>query len=170
MITQEMREILEFLSPRNDYLIFAGYLLTKVEPSADVDIFVPSKETVMSITEELSTKGWTKFKERGIDGTFYSNSLEKNNTTFDIIFSSPALEVLMPRKVKTEFEGKEYFTLSKEGIFLTKMNILTNPKRTENKTKRDREVINILREQVDLDKVRELVISLKDSFWRSGYF
>lgn len=167
-ITPEMQEILNLLEKRNDYVIFAGfagYLHTGVETSADIDVFVATKE-VDNISKQLQ---WKETKR-----TTSQNSkiitLEKNKTTFDVVGINKGTEPYFETRVEHNFNGKKLWIMSKEALLLSKMNQITAENRTEAKTARDRKVIAILRNKIDLKKIRELAPKLSDEFWQKGWF
>lgn len=166
-----MQEILEYLHTKKNYALFAGFaafLHTGVEPSPDIDVFVSSIDDVKNITGDFTQKGWTHMQRT--TNTYFMDTVEKNNTTFDIIFSKSAKEVFLPRRVKIYFEDKCLYSISVEALFLTKMNQVASQKRSDCKTKRDREVIHILRKKINVQSLREILEDLKDSFWTEGYF
>lgn len=166
-----MQEVLEYLCTRENYAIFAGFaafLHTGVAPSPDIDVFVPSIDDVEDMTDHFVNRGWT-LKNRTAH-THFMGTVEKNNTTFDVIFTKPAKEVFLPRKVKVRFEGKHLYSISVEALLLTKMNQIAWRERSNDKTKRDREVIHILRKKIDVANLREMLEDLDDSFWTEGYF
>ena len=170
-ITPEMEEILQYLHTKDNYALFAGfaaYLHTGVEPSPDIDVFVSSHTDVKKITEDFIKKGWNQFDFKTND--FFMSTVKKNETTFDIIFSEPAQKVLLPCRIVVSFQDNPLYTISAEALLLTKMNQLTSLKRSDEKTKRDREVIHVLREKIDVQKLRKLLQTLEDSFWTKGHF
>jgi len=172
MITNEMKEAILYLSDKENYMVFAGfatYLQTGIESSADIDIYLKSKEDFDGMVEELVSQGWKKVKE-GTDNTHYWHAcLEKNGSTLDLVYSKSTAEVCFPLKQKFERDGIELYALSTELLFLEKLNQLSSIKRTEKKTERDREAVSILRKMLDLDKLRAILPQLKDIYWREGY-
>ncbi len=167
-----MQEILDYLQTKEDYALFAGFaafLHTGVEPSPDIDVFFSSAAAVKASTDDFTTKGWNRIRT-GYTDDYFMNTVEKNGTTFDIIYSAPAKEVLLPHKVRVRFKGTYLYTISVEALLLTKMNQLTSLERSDYKTKRDREVIHILRQKIDVQELRELLKDVKDSFWVKGHF
>ncbi|MGC1120748.1 MAG: hypothetical protein WBA22_06605 [Candidatus Methanofastidiosia archaeon] len=88
----------------------------------------------------------------------------------DICFSSPARNVFFPERATIYYRGTPLLVITQEALLLTKMNQLTSPQRTDAKTTRDRQVIQILRKKIDISKLRELVNNLEDSFWTQGWY
>jgi hypothetical protein len=169
-ITPEMEEVLQYLQKKDNYALFAGFcafLLTDVEPSPDIDIFVVSEKDVNQITDDFLKKGWRKI--RYITNDIFLSTLEKNNTTFDIIFSKTA-KIYLRDRIQVPFKNIHVFVISPEALFLTKMNQVASPERSDEKTKRDREVIHILRKTIDVKALKKLLQNVDDSFWTKGYF
>lgn len=170
-ITAEMEEILSYLSGKGDYALFAGFaafLYTGVEPSSDIDIFVDQPESVRKIIGDFIQKGWEKthyFSEQFTMGT-----VKSHDTTLDICFSPPARTVFFPQRVTVYYKGTPLLVITPEALLLTKMNQLTSPQRTDAKTVRDRQVIEILRKKIDASRLRELVNNLEDTFWTQGWY
>ena len=165
ILTPELKEIIQYLHTKDHYAVFAGFcafLLTGVEPSFDIDVFVLSADTVKQITEDFIKKGWRI--QYTADGM---GTVKKNDTTFDIIYSKPA-KIFLCNRIQVSFKGYRLFVITPEALFLTKMNQLTSLKRTEEKTKRDRDVIHILRQKIDVEKLRTLLQTVDDSFWTKG--
>ncbi|MEM4271869.1 MAG: DUF6036 family nucleotidyltransferase [Candidatus Pacearchaeota archaeon] len=172
-LAKEMKEILDFINNRKDCVIFAGfaaYLQTGVRASKDIDVFVPSMDAVKKIAKYFSDKGWKQTGLKTDKKLFMASTLKKRNVTFDVIFSKSAKEILMPLRIKIQFNKYTLYSISPESLFLTKMSQLTSPKRTDNKTKRDRQVIARLRKKINLAKLRKLLQKMKDVFWTQGYF
>jgi hypothetical protein len=166
-ITPEMEEIVQYLHDKSNYAIFAGFaafLLTGVESSPDIDIFVSSRNDIKKITDDFVTKGWNLLCQND-----FVTTVEKRGTTFDIIFSESARKVFFPCRMRVPFKDKHLFCISSEALLLTKMNQLTSLQRSDYKTKRDRTVIDILRQTIDGEKVIQLVVNLEDSFWTEGW-
>ena len=170
-LTSEMQEILEYLHTKKNYALFAGFaafLHTGVEPSPDIDVFVSSVDDVKDIADDFTQKGWTPIQHT--TNTYFMDTVEKNNTTFDILFSKSAKEVFFPQRVKIYFEDKCLYSISVEALLLTKMNQVASRERSDCKTKRDREVIHMLRKKINVQNLREMLEDLEDSFWTEGYF
>jgi hypothetical protein len=170
-ITLEMEEILHYLHAKDNYALFAGFaafLHTGVEVSPDIDVFVSSLPDVAEIADEFIKKGW--HQTRHPTDTLFLSTVKKGTTTFDILFSEPAQKVLLPRKIPVDFQGYHLFTISLEGLLLTKMNQVASMGRSDDKTQRDRKVIHIVRQKIDVKKLRSLLLDLEDSFWTKGYF
>jgi hypothetical protein len=167
-ITEEMKEILRYLNNKDNYALFAGFaafLCTGIESSPDIDIFVLSYDDVKKITEDFISSGWDhiQFKTDKIS----MSTVKKNKTTFDIIFSQSAKK-FFPSRIVVSLDGKKLFCISLEALLLTKLNQLAAIERSEEKTKRDRSVIRVLREKIDVTKLNELLHDLEDSFWTEG--
>jgi hypothetical protein len=169
-ITPEMEEVLQYLQKKDSYALFAGFaafLLTGVEPSPDIDVFVVSEKDVNQITDDFLKKGWRKM--RYITDDIFLSTVEKNNTTFDIIFSKTA-KIFLQDRIQIHFKSIRVFVISPEALFLTKMNQVASPERSDEKTKRDREVIHILRKTIDVKALKKLLQNVDYSFWTKGYF
>lgn len=172
VFTKEMSDIVDYLSERKDYVIYAGfaaYLQAGVESSADVDVFVSSMDDVKHISADFFDKGWKKKAAHTDKKHYLVCSVEKGKTTFDICFSRNAAAVLLPQKVRMNFRGKSLYVLSPEALFLTKMNQLSRIDRSDVKTERDRRVIAVLRKKIVVRKLKSFVQSTKDMFWLKGY-
>lgn len=167
-----MQEILDYLHDKENYALFAGFaafIHTGIEPSPDIDIFVHSREDIETIIEDFTQNGWKNIKyEKSV--LFTSATLEKNSTTFDLIFSASSREPLLSSKVKVQFQERNLYTISCEALLLTKMAQITSFDRSPQKTERDRKVIHILRKKIKVETVRELLQNLSDTFWTEGYF
>jgi hypothetical protein len=163
-----MEEILQYLHKRDGYALFAGFaafLLTGVEPSPDIDIFVSSRNDVQKIADDFIPKGWNVQRTEE-----WINTVEKNGTTLDIVFSDNAKKAFLPCKIAVPFKGKKLFSVTPEALLLTKMNQLTSQERSDDKTKRDRKVIYQLRKEIQVKKLKMLLENLEDTFWTEGYF
>ena len=187
-MNQEIIEILKYLEPREDYLVWAGFAQFAhlgLKASADIDIYVSSKENMNRISADFQQNGWKIKKhipvERGSKVVIIGmgmtlgeiigwkwDKLEKNETTFDIVFSKPASELFFHDKVKIEVYSHKINFISKEFLFITKLGQLSSSERTDEKRKRDLETIMKLRKQIDLDKIRKMVLKLPDSYWLTG--
>ncbi len=169
-ITPEMDEVLQYLHGKDTYALFAGFcafLLTGVEPSPDIDVFVLSGEDVKQITDDFLKKGWRKIRYTTDD--IFMSTVKKNNTTFDVIFSKTA-KIFLSNRIQVSFKGIQLFVIAPEALFITKMNQITSRQRSDEKTKRDREVIHILRKMIDVKTLKKLLQNVDDSFWTKGYF
>lgn len=167
-ITPEMEEIIHYLHNKDNYALFAGFaafLLTGIEPSFDVDIFVSSCNDVKKIVNDFVKKRWTLQYSTDFMSTF-----EKNNTTFDIIFSETAKKAFLPGKVQVYVEGSSLYIISPEALLLTKLNQVFSLQRSAEKTKRDRKVIHILRQRIDVRELRMILQNIDDTFWTERYF
>jgi hypothetical protein len=170
-ITAEMEETLSYLSGKEDYALFAGFaafLYTGVEPSPDIDILVDQPESVRKIIGDFIQKGWEKTRYFGEQ--FVMGTVKSGDTTLDICFSQPGRTIFFPQRVTVYYKGAPLLVITPEALLLTKMNQLTSPERTDAKTARDRQVIEILREKIDVSRLRELVNSLEDTFWTKGWY
>ena len=155
-----MEEILELLSKRDDYCIFAGFaakILVNTKVSADIDILMLTNRE--ELVKELESKGW---KKEVI--TEKVTRLQKEDEEIDVCLAE--ISVLFNSRQKVKYKEWEIFVLSPEALFITKMNNqLTKPDRTPDKITRDRETIKKLREKIDPKKLRELLAELPDDFW-----
>ncbi|MBU7017107.1 MAG: hypothetical protein HXS44_06325 [Theionarchaea archaeon] len=167
VITSEMEEILFYLHRKDNYALFAGFaafLHGGVEPSMDLDIFVSSPHDVKEITEDFIKKGWTLSNSHN----FFS-TVEKNNTTFDIIYSESAKKAFLPCALVIPYKDLLLSVISAEALFLTKMAQVSALQRSPEKTARDRKIIYILRQRIDSKKVKELLLNMDDSLWIEGW-
>jgi hypothetical protein len=172
VLTDEMREILRYLHNKKDYAIFAGFaafLHTKVESSADIDIFVKSIKGVNNISKDFINAGWKQKSKKTDNSLFMCSTLEKNNTTFDIIFSKSAKETILPNKVKLPFNSYGLYVINKEALFISKLLWLASENRPEEKIRRDKNVVNILRKNLNIKELRKILVKMKDTFWKKGY-
>jgi len=171
MITPEMNEIIDYLSTRDNYAIFAGFaafLQTGVDASADIDVFIATSEEIEQMSQEFQQKGWTEPERKIVQDKVVKATVEKNETTFDLIFSVNA-QAYIDTCEKVECEGKQLSVLSKEALLVTKMLQLTQ-NRPDSKTQRDRQVIADMRPKIDPMKLKQLLSSLDNTFWTKGYF
>ncbi len=170
-INKEMKELVKFLSGRKDYVIFAGFgacLYTGIKCSADIDIFVPSFKSVKEIASLLKEQGWKQIKHE-TDNKYYSVAvLKKSKTSLDVVYSVTSKKALYSTKEKIKFNNYNLNVLSKEAMLMTKINQLTYIKRKKEKHVRDRKVINILRKEINVEKLRKLLNKLHEAFWTLG--
>ena len=167
VVTSEMEEILLYLHSKDGYALFAGFaafLHGGVEPSMDIDIFVSSPHDVKEITEDFIRKGWTLSNSQD-----FFNTVEKNNTTFDIIYSELAKKAFLPCALVIPYKDLYLSVITAEALFLTKMAQVSFLQRSPEKTARDRKIIHILRQKIDCKKVKELLLNMDDSFWIKGW-
>jgi hypothetical protein len=168
-MNKEIGEILQYLESRKNYIVWAGFaqfahLGTKC--SADIDIFTDKLKTKEEISSDFQKNGWEKMPH---DNTYQIwDKLEKNKTTFDIVYSQSASKLLFSDVVQIEVYGYKIRFLSKEGLLITKLGQLTWENRTEEKRERDLETIISLRKLIDARKVNELIKKLPNSFWKTG--
>ncbi len=170
-MNREVSEILRYLNGRSDYCIFAGfasYLHTGVKASNDVDVYVASKKRLRQIAKDFIKNGWKIKKER--QNKFYEfKRLIKNDTTVDLLYSVIGKKCfLLNNKTKIKFQKYNLNVLNKEALFLSKLQVIMEPDRKESKHKRDRKVLNILRKDLDITKLRTLMKKLPRGFWRDG--
>jgi len=168
-INQEIREILRYLETRKDYIIWAGfaqYAYAGLKPSPDIDIYTKSLNSKEQISADFQCKGWKKIPYKG----FYEHhdKLEKNGTTFDVIYSEPATKLFFTDRTKLKIEGYSLYFISLEVLFLTKLGQLTTAKRSSEKRERDWKTVNTLRDKINIEKIKKLMSKLPDSFWRVG--
>jgi hypothetical protein len=168
-MNKDIKEILQYLEPREDYIVWAGFAQFAHlgrKCSTDIDIFTDRLETKKRISSDFQKKGWEKLSH---DNTYpIWDKLEKNGTTFDIVYSQSASKLLFSDIAKIEVYGHKIRFLSKEGLFITKLGQLTWENRTEEKRKRDLETIISLRKLIDMKKINELIKKLSDNFWKTG--
>jgi hypothetical protein len=163
-MNEEMKEILRYLEPRNDYVICAGfaqYAHLGTPCSADIDTFVDTPKTKKKISADFEKKRWRKFRSYP-----YLDSFEKNETTFDILYSENASKNYFSDTVVIEVYSFKVRVLSREALFLMKLSQLFWDERTEEKRRRDWVAVNSLKLQVDTKNVKELIGKMPDSFWR----
>ena len=167
----EIKEILQYLSNRKDYVIWAGFAQHAhlgLKYSPDIDIYTDSLETAKQISSDFQQKGWeVAHKPYEIPG--YWDKLKKKETTFDIVHSQIATDLFFKDKVEIKVEGHNLNFISKEALFLTKLGQYRAKVRTDEKRKRDLEVINQLSETIDVDKIKELASKLPESYWKTGW-
>src|SRR4030043_20919 len=72
---------------------------------------------------------------------------------FDLVYSKHATENILQHAIKVQFGKVEVLTLCPEAMLLLKINQITMPGRTGEKMRRDKIVINLLREKVDMGKL-----------------
>lgn len=172
MYNKQIERILDYLTKRDDYVIFAGFasfLHTGIEASLDVDAFFSSKDKVKEVSDDFKDLGWKLTKED--QGERYMvKTMEENDTTFDICYSDTSSRIFLPKKISIAYEGRNLYTLSPECMLLSKLSQLTSLNRTEYKTGRDRNTIKLLREMIDAQKMRELVQEMPYHFWQTGHF
>jgi len=156
---EEMGELLDFLSQREDYCIFAGFaskILLGVSSSADVDVLAKDMNLIVN---ELGKKGWSKTIK-----TEKVIMLQKDKTEIDVCKSE--IPELFDSRSRIKYSDWELYVMSPEALFITKMNNqLAKEDRSEDKTKRDRETIKRLRGKIDPEKLRKLILKLPDEFW-----
>lgn len=170
-INKEMKELLDFLSKRNDYAIFAGFaafLHTGINSSADVDIFVPSIKSVKEITNLLKKQDWNQTKQETDNKYYYFTSLNKKGTSIDIVYSITSKKTFYSTKEKIRFNKYKLNVLSKEAMLITKINQLTYLFRKKEKQERDKKVISVLRTKIDIKKLRKILKNLHEVFWKYG--
>jgi hypothetical protein len=168
-VTQDFKEILEYLEPRHDYIIWAGFAVFAhlgIEHSPDVDIYVISQKVKSKISSEFQKRGWQKFPHMEV--VFDWDKLEKNGTSFDIIYSKPASQFMFSDITTIEVYGHKLRFLSREWLFLTKLGQLTYSERKLSKRKRDILTLRKLRKLIDIEKVSQLATKLPLSYWKSG--
>lgn len=167
----EIKEILEYLERRQDYVIWAGFAQFAhlgLKHSPDIDIYVASSEVKKQVSKDFQNRGWKLILYSEISPQWQWDSLQKNGTNFDIVYSQAAAEIIFPDSVQIAAYGHSLRFVSKEWLLITKMGQCTWANRKEDKRARDIETINILRKSVDLAKFREIVAKLPDSYWQRG--
>lgn len=170
----EVSEIVEFLSrSRYRYAIFAGFashLLTGVESSNDVDVLFSKEADCREIAESFASRGWIPTKDCWETPEHLNIVLNKKETEFDLVYSTHAVQHLLDEPTIVDFGGSRVLTLSREAMLLVKINQMTKPDRSPEKVFRDRNVINILRKQVDILRITALAGQLGSRYWTEGRF
>jgi len=166
---QDLKEILKFLEPREDYVIWAGFAVYAhlgIEHSPDVDIYVTDQAAKKAISTESQKRGWQKLPHKEV--IFDWDKLEKNGTSFDVAYSRPASQLFFSDVAEIEVYGHNLRFLSKEWLFLTKLGQLTWDDRKLEKRKRDIATIQKLRKSINPKKVAQLATKVPMSYWKSG--
>jgi len=175
-ISPEMADVIEFLFPRDDYVIFgsfAGYLLTESACSRDIDILVHTLEATLMFSDYFLHRGWhlvesgTTLVQEKNDGSVRVITLERNEMTIDICYYPALVDALFSSCIRVSFDGRLIRTISPEAFLITKLNHLTLDLPTD-RTQRDREVIRLIRKEVNLDKLYTLLQSMGQKFWIQG--
>lgn len=170
-MNQEIKEILEYLKTRQDYVIWAGFCVFAhlgIEYSPDVDIYTDSKKTKKKISAEFQKRKWKSIPHKEVGYGWDWDQLKKNKTTFDIIYTPASSRLLLPDTVEIEVYGCKLRFLSKEGLFLTKLGQLSWLGRKRDKRRRDIEIVNSLRNSIDPKKLNKLASNLPSSYWLAG--
>jgi hypothetical protein len=166
----EIREILQYLENRDDYVIWAGFATFAYlggKYSLDIDIFTDSLKTKEQISSDFQKKNWKIIPH---DQSFQNwDKLKKHETTLDIVYSQNASKLFFFDKVRIKVYGNLLYFISKEALFLTKLGQLSAVNRTKEKRERDLKAIMELRKFVNVQKIRELVLKLPDSYWLTGW-
>lgn len=163
--------ILEYLEKRSDYAIWAGFCVFAhlgIRHSPDVDIYTSSLEVKNEISSEFQKRGWRSMPHSEIGFGWNWDKLEKNKTTFDIIFTLASSGLLVPDAVEIKTYRYKLRFLSKEGLLLTKLGALSWAKRSADKRERDIESVRRLRDLVETEKLRKLTRQLPESYWLAG--
>lgn len=170
-MNNELEEVLTYLEKRDDYLIWAGFAQFAhlgIKHSADIDIYTKNKEVKIQISANFQSRGWQLRPHPEMNPGWFWDKLQKQETTFDIVYTQASSELMFPAVVEIEVYDCKLRFLSKEWLFLTKMGQFTWPSRTEEKRRRDMETINLLRKSIDSEKLRQIATSLPDSYWLRG--
>jgi hypothetical protein len=173
MKNKNMNEILDYLSARKDYAIFAGFaaqLHTGIKASEDIDIFVPSTKVVKKITNDFLSKGWKQTRLRTDKKVFMVSTVKKQGVAFDIIFAKLAKDSFLPSKTKIKVGNRMVYVLSTEALMVTKILQLISLKRTESKAKRDRKAIAILKKKVNKRKLKTLLKNMNPELWTESHY
>jgi hypothetical protein len=172
VFTNEMQEILSFLDKQKNYAIFAGFaseLHTGIESSPDIDVFLPSKKAIEHIELEFTKNSWKKTDEESGKEDYKFVTLEKDKTTFDLCTSQYVREIVIPNKEEVKYKNFKLKVISKEQLFIDRLNSASDEKRGEFKLARDRKVIKILRNKIEIKKLKNLFNSLPDAVWTYGW-
>lgn len=169
-LPKEIDELLDYLEPREDYAIFAGFaafLHVGLEPSPDVDIYVSAPKRAERIARGLSAGGWARTRTESGEHLLL-NTLAKGETTLDIMYSALASRCWLPTREVAWHQGRRLLVISPEALLLTKMNMLSWVGRASPKLERDRATIDALRKKIDTGRLRGLIAGLPDPFWTEG--
>jgi len=169
-MNQEIREILQYLENREDYVIWAGFASFAhfgFDCSPDIDIFTNSFETKEKMSLDFQKNNWKVIPHNKT----YQNwdKLKKHETTFDIVYSQNASKLFFTDKVKIEVYRHSLNFISKEVLFLTKLGQLSDIDRSKEKRERDLKTIMESRKSVDVRKIKELILKLPASYWLTGW-
>jgi len=170
-MNDQIKEILSYLEKRNDYLIWAGfakYAYLEGEYSADVDIFTDTPETKRDIIADFQKLGWQVPTISTIRLRWDWNRSEKGGTTFDVVYSPRATQLIIPEKVELIVEGYKLQFISKEWLYLTKLGQLIWKGRSEEKRQRDIQAVLGLEDLIDAQKIVKFVSQLPACFWKEG--
>ncbi len=168
-MNKEIEEILKYLEQRSDYVIWAGFAQHAhlgLPYSPDVDVYVDSVSALEEISQELHNLDWRL--EPHQEKTYRWNKLERNDTTFDVVYTDDASNLLFNDIVVIDIYGHKLRFISKEWLFITKLGQLTWPDRTEEKRTRDIEVLQKLRESMDVEKIKHIASQLPEKYWELG--
>lgn len=168
-MSEEVEEILSYLEPRNDYVIWAGfaqYAHLGMKPSPDVDIYAKTPRAKFRVIWDMRKNGWKKVvrKNLGIE----IETLKKGETTFDIAYSENASKLFFTDVRKFLLNGHMLHFISPEVLLITKMGLLSMEERSEEKRERDIKAINTIRKRADPKKLSKIAGKLPASYWKVG--
>lgn len=169
-MNKEIKEILEYLNNISEYAIFAGFagfLHTSIGASLDVDALFSNRNALVKVEMDFLEKGWRKIKSSKTPG-FFSVSLKKSRTTFDLVYTENVKKIIMPGVEKMKYQKYVLNSVGCEWLFLSKLNGISFP-RALAKVTRDRKVIQLLRKKINVGKLKKLVMSYGEDFWKNGY-
>ena len=115
VFTKEMREIIEFLTKKNDYAIFAGFateIHTGIASSPDIDAYYSSKDKIKSVCKTFLKNGWKITRKFTGKNGYLFVTLMKNKTTFDLWTSNTIKKISVPNKEKVIFRNKKLYTIT----------------------------------------------------------
>jgi len=163
-------EILRYLQPRDDYVIWAGlaaYVHVGTPHSNDVDVYTESQKSFEEMSKEFEARAWspnrTKLPSNGM-----RNDLRKESVTFDIVYS-PFSRILFEDAARLNAYGYRLKFVSKEALLLTKLGQMSSKGRPPKKMAKDAETIQKLRAVVSAERVSKLSYNMPRSYWASGF-
>ncbi len=170
-MNKEINEILEYLGGISEYAIFAGFagfIYTGIKASLDIDVLFPDRNLLIKVETDFLEKGWKKMKSSKSSG-FFSVSMKKSSTTFDLVYTENVKKIIMPGVEKIKHQKYILNVVGCEWLFLSKLNGISFPQRTSAKVARDRRVIQLLRKRINVGKLKKLVMNYGDDLWKNGY-
>ncbi|MDD4983368.1 MAG: hypothetical protein PHH82_00825 [Candidatus ainarchaeum sp.] len=173
-ITKEMDEITQALDNIDDYVIFGGFcshLATGLETSADIDIYVKNKELLNKIKDQFKNKNWKiDFQSNNKNSEHNYVRLSKNNTTFDVHTSLLGTKIFLKQTKKIKYKKIYLNCLNTEALYITKLQTIIDTNRTSEKVLRDKQVIEVIKKDIDYIVLRKILLKLPKEFWTKGRF
>lgn len=171
----ELAEVMEFLAPREDYVVFggvAGCLHTGIAHSSDVDVLVRDPETTVAFRNHFLRRAWllksdTACSEGPTEGVARVITLERCDMTLDICYYPDLVGPLFASCTAQRYEGRTIRIISPEVLLIMKLNHLTLDLPL-GRTQRDREVIRSVRKKANLSKLHHELQSMSAKFWLQG--